>query len=190
MNMLVGDIAPVGRHSKDMLATEAQRMAEWRQLSMPGFCERMIGFSVPLNDTILVISYEGMHLLRLGPSVTVNTDLEYREYDLYDPDAGICRYLGKEWDIIGIHPGRPILSVRQDERLVLDIASETVSVVRADRVVWSSDYANFSGDWAAATFSPDGRFIVVGCPYDFDFRVFERQQEAPGEKTVPDAQHP
>lgn len=33
-------------------------------------------------------------------------------------------------------------------------------------------YQNFSGDWAAATFSPDGQFILLGCPYDFDFRVW------------------
>jgi hypothetical protein len=34
-------------------------------------------------------------------------------------------------------------------------------------------YENFSGDWAVATFSPDGRSIALGCPYDFDVVVLE-----------------
>jgi hypothetical protein len=35
-------------------------------------------------------------------------------------------------------------------------------------------YENFSGDWAIATYSPDGRYILLGCPYDFDFIALER----------------
>ena len=154
-------------------------MAEaWQQRPVPGICERMIGFSVPQDGTVLVVSYEGMHLVRLGPPVTVETDEEHAEYDLYDPDAGVCRYRGKEWDIIGLYPGRPLLTGRDGEQLVLDAEAETVSVVRGGRAVWSSAFENFSGDWAAATFSPDGRFIVLACPYDFDFRVWERTTEA------------
>jgi len=76
--------------------------------------------------------------------------------------------------IIGLFPGRPLLDGRDGERLVLDAAGLTVTVVRNGGVVWSSAFENFSGDWAAATFSPDGRFIVLGCPYDFDFRAWER----------------
>jgi hypothetical protein len=48
--------------------------------------------------------------------------------------------------------------------LVLDTTAEKVSVVKNGDPVWASDYRNFSGDWAAATFSPDGRFLVLGCP--------------------------
>jgi hypothetical protein len=153
-------------------------MAEWRQLVVPDFCERMIGFSVPQDNTVLVVSYEGMHLVRLGTPVSVETDPEYGEYDLYDPDSGVCRYRGREWEMIGLFPGRPVLTGRDGEQLMLDKEAETVSVVRGGEEVWSSTYENFSGDWAAATFSPDGRFIVLGCPYDFDFRVWERNPHA------------
>ncbi len=153
---------------------EGGLVADWRQLAIPRICERVIGFSVPQDDTVLVISYEGMHLIRLSPQVTVETDPEYREYDLYDEVSGVCRYRGREWDIIGLFPGRPILAGREGEELVLDADAETLSVVKGGQVVWRSRYENFSGDWAAATFSPDGRYIVLGCPYDFDFRVFER----------------
>jgi hypothetical protein len=39
-------------------------------------------------------------------------------------------------------------------------------------------YKNFSGGWAAATFSPEARYILLGCPYDFDFVVLERNSTA------------
>ncbi len=152
-------------------------MSEWRQLAAPTFCERIIAVSVPQGNTVLVVSYEGMHLVQLGTPVSVETDPEYREYDLYDPDSGRCRYRGREWEMIGLFPGRPVLTGRDGEQLVLDTKAETVSVVRSGEEVWSSTYENFSGDWAAATFSPDGRFIVLGCPYDFDFRVWERSPD-------------
>src|SRR5262249_51438956 len=163
-----------------------ERMAGWRQLAIPAeICERMIGFSVPQDDMVLIVSYEGMHLIRLGLPVTVETDPEYAEYDLYDSDSGVCRYPGRQWDIIGLFPGRPILTSGDGEQLVLDTEAETLTVVRGNEEEWSSSYENFSGDWAAVTFSPDGRFIVLGCPYDFDFRVWERIRDA--KPTPPDS---
>lgn len=157
------------------LASGGRRVAEeWRRLPMPNICERMLGFSVPQDDSVLVVSYKGMHLVRLGPLAAVETDPEYAEFDLYHPATGECDYRGRTWDIIGLLPGRPLLEGRDDERLVLDAAALTVSVVASGETVWSSGFENFSGDWAAATFSPDGRYIVLGCPCDFDFRVWER----------------
>lgn len=153
-------------------------MEEWRRIPVPGICERMIGFSVPRDGTVLVVSYEGTHLLRLGPPASVETDSKCSEYDIYDPDAGVCHYMDEQWDIIGLHAGRPILTGRDGEQLVLDTEAESLSVIKNGEIAWSSNFANSSGDWAAATFSPDRRFIVLGCPYDFDFRVFERATDA------------
>jgi hypothetical protein len=134
----------------------------WQRIQVPGICERMIGFSVPQQDSVLVVSYEGMHLVRLGPPVTVETDDAYCEYDLYEPATGICRYRDTDWQIIGLLPGRPLLTSPQGECLELDDKASVVSVLVAGEEVWSSHFENFSGDWAAATFSPDGRFIVLG----------------------------
>jgi hypothetical protein len=134
----------------------------------------MIGFSVPQDGEVLVISYEGVHLVRLGPKVTVETDGEFAEYDIYDPNSGMARYRGKEYRIIGLQGGNPLLESPYGERLVLDAESETLAVVQNGETVFLVPYKNFSGDWAAATFSPDGRYIVLGCPYDFDFLVLER----------------
>ena len=70
-------------------------MDQWQRLPVPPICERMIGFSVPQDGEVLVVSYEGMHLLRLGPEVTVETDEGFAEYDRYDPESGLARYRGK-----------------------------------------------------------------------------------------------
>ena len=156
----------------------------WQQITVPGICERMIGFSVPQQGSVLVISYEGTHLLHLGPPVTVETDDAYREYDVYEPATGICRYRDRDWQIIGLHPGRPLLGSPQGEWLELDGEANTISVLVGGAEVWSSRFVNFSGDWAAVTFSPDGRFIVLGCPYDFDFRVWQRAGDLPLQRTM------
>lgn len=88
---------------------------------------------------------------------------------------------GKDWQIIGLEPGRPLLTSPQGEWLELDDQANTISVVVGGEEVWSSPFENFSGDRAAATFSPDGQFIVLGCPYDFDFRVWQRTGDAAAE---------
>src|SRR5947209_2479488 len=47
----------------------------WREIPITTYiCERMLGFSVPQEGAVLVVSYEGMHLVHLGPPVTVETD--------------------------------------------------------------------------------------------------------------------
>lgn len=149
----------------------------WREIQVPSFCERLLGFSVPQQDQVLVVSYEGMHLLQLGEFITVETNPDYCEYDLYDPETGICHYLEKDWSIIGLYGGKPILNGINGEKLVLNDADQTLSIVKGlwgMRRLWYYNYSNFSGDWAATTFSPNGRFLVLGCPYDFDFRIWER----------------
>jgi hypothetical protein len=148
--------------------------AMWREIPISTYiCERMLGFSVPQEGSVLVVSYEGMHLVHLGPPVTVETDNAHCEYDLH-VSPGVWRYRDKDWQVIGLEPGRPLLTSPQGEWLELDEEGETVSVLVGGEEVWSSSFKNFSGDWAAATFSPDGQFIVLGCPYDFDFHVWQR----------------
>lgn len=149
-------------------------MSKWQTRKAPPICERMIGFSVPKANEILVISYEGMHLLHLGNEITLKTDDQFAEYDLYDTASGIVRYQGKSYQIIGLHGGQPIIESPAGERLVLDTDAETLSIVRNQQTEFSMRYKNFSGDWAAATFSPDGRYVILGCPYGFDFVILER----------------
>jgi hypothetical protein len=67
-------------------------MSKWKRLRVPPICERVVGFSVPQSGEVLVISYEGMHLLHLANEITVTTDDQFAEYDLYDPDSGKANY--------------------------------------------------------------------------------------------------
>jgi hypothetical protein len=95
-------------------------MSEWHGLSVPPICERMIGFSIPQDGQVLVVSYEGTHVIRLAAEVTVETDDEFAEYDIYDPKTGVAWYRGKEYRIIGLQGGSPLLESPRGERLVLD----------------------------------------------------------------------
>jgi hypothetical protein len=149
---------------------------QWRQVAVPPFCERMIGFSVPQDRMVLAISYEGMHVIQLGDSITIETDDAFNQYDCYNPDTGIAKYRGTTWKIIGLHAGSPLMRSPCNEELRLDSDGLRVSVFQDGTEQWSSSFENFSGDWVAATFSPDGKIIVLGCPYDFDFRVWRRDQ--------------
>jgi hypothetical protein len=149
-------------------------MVKWQQRQAPPICERMIGFSVPTADEILVISYDNYSLLKLGNPITVRRDERFVEYDLYDPKTGVASYEGISYTIIGLHGGNPILESSAGERLVLDTQSETLSILKNGHMDFSMKYKNFSGDWAVATFSTNGRFVILGCPYDFDFVVIER----------------
>ena len=150
-------------------------MSKWQKLRVPQICERMIGFSVPQAGEMLVISYEGVHILHLGNEITVKTDDKFAEYEIYDPDLGIARYQEKSYQIIGLHGGNPIIESLAGDRLLLDTKAETLSIVGNDQTDFSMKYKNFSGDWAAATFSTDGRYVVLGCPYNCDFVVLERE---------------
>ena len=151
-------------------------MSAWREIAVPAICERMLGFSVPRDGEVLVVAYDGVYILRLDSPITVERDDRFAEYDIYDPDTGIAKYRGRDYAIIGLHGGVAIESSPQGERLVLDSVAETLSVEKGGKSVWEIQYSNFSGDWAAATFCPDGRFIILGCPYDLDFKVFERAE--------------
>jgi hypothetical protein len=163
---------PTGPAAQPEIVRRLETM--WREPKVPEICERMIGFSVPQDNQVLVISYEGTHVVRIGSTITVETDEEFAEYDIYDPESGVARYRGREYQIIGLHGGVPLLESPTGERLVLDVKAQVLSVLRDSTIVYSRPYKNFSGDWAAATFSLDGRYIVLGCPYDFDFVVLER----------------
>ena len=130
---------------------------------------------MPHGENILIVSSEGMHLLHIGKSVTVETDDSPCDDDHHNSAAGICRYEGQDWNMLGLYGGNPLLTNSHGEWLELDETGETLAIFLGGEEVWSTKFENFSGDWVAATFSSDGRFIVLGCPYGCDFRVWKRQ---------------
>ena len=150
-------------------------MSKWQKRRVPPICERLLGFSIPQAGQVLILSYEGTHLLSLANEITVTTDDRFVEYDIYDPDSGVAHYQEKSYQILGLHGGNPILETPVGGHLILDEEPKTLSVVSNSQTDFSMKYNNFSGDWAAATFSDDGKYVVLGCPYDFDFVVLERE---------------
>ena len=159
-----------------LVAEHSLYVAMWHRRNTPPICERLIGFSVPKDDRILVVSYEGVHIIHLGPQIRIDTDNTFKEYDIYNPDSSFAQYDGQLYSVLGLHGGHPLHESPQEESLFVDTESKRLSVLRNGETVYTTKYENFSGDWVAATFSPDGDFIVLGCPYDFDFIILERTQ--------------
>jgi hypothetical protein len=149
-------------------------LLSWLPVSVPSFCERLIGFSVPVSNRSLVVSYEAVHILTLGETVHVDTDDSVAQYDIYDPDTGTAEYRDVVYSIIGLHGGRPLLTSPDGCDLKLDQTRQTLTVTSGTGIELSTAYENFSGDCAVATFSPDGQLLLLGCPYDFDFRLWRR----------------
>lgn len=148
-------------------------MSQWKRLENPGYiCERLIGFSVPKDGLLLIVSSDGTHLLELNDEIIVGA--ETTGHENYDTESGIARSGDNVFNIIGLYGGTPLLSTPFGEQLVLNEKKLTLSVVQNGLTLFSTPYQNFSGDWAAATFCPDGKFIVLGSPYDFDLRIFKR----------------
>jgi hypothetical protein len=152
-------------------------MANWKYVTAPSVCERVIGFSIPdEHEELLIISYEGMHTLKLGEDIVVSHDNNFQEYDLYDPDLGVASYKDRDWPIIGLMGGTPIHRSVHGEELRIDESKQRFTVRLDGKVIFKDTYKNFSGDWIAGTFSTDGNWLILGCPYDFDLIILRRSE--------------
>ncbi len=161
-------------------------MATWRDVDIPclGHIERLTGFSVPVGNRVAVISYEALHVIDLTARRIIERDETVAEGgDAYDAQTQTLHHKGISYPILGVHGGsRALLTNPLGERLAFDTSIDGPgSIVRVLHVLDADNQApidihfdDFSGDWCHATFSPDGRFIVVGAPYDL--LVLQRDQ--------------
>lgn len=161
------------------------QMQLWHQLVVPDFCERMIGFSIPNERELLLVTYDGLKIMHLTKPISIRDVREPHPYYehcephfVYNHQTKCVEAEGKIWQMLGLHPGEPLMTRPNGDQLQLNERDLTISVTRGGKPIWLSSYENFSGDWVAATFSPDDWYIVLGCPYDFDFRVWERHPSA------------
>lgn len=159
----------------------------FKQIDLPPYIfERMLGFSIPLNEEVAIISYEGIHVLNLSLPRKVQVDEKYPQgKDIYDERKQLLTYKGKEFRILGLHGGVPILKSSYSEELLLDIKKEllTVQTTKKHRVL-EFHFKDLSGDWGFATFSDDSSHILLGIPYDIF--VFERIRGIPVTAMSPD----
>jgi len=128
----------------------------WEQLKLPYVFERMIAFSIPENDEILIESYDGWHLLKLPPEVSVAHDPEGAE-DQCDVDR-----------MLGLEGGAPIMEDSQrGHRLTLELARERLLIHDSGGgLVQEIEFSDLSGDWGYATYSKDAAWLLIGAPYD------------------------
>lgn len=149
----------------------------WKKIELPGyFFERMIGFSLPLDDKVIVISYSAIHVVDLHKPDQILDDSRYRGGgDLYDKRTQTLAYNSKTFTILGLYGGQPLLENDQGEYLLLDPEGERLEVRDSKGVVsLGFDFEDLSGDWAYATFSIDYRYILLGLPYDI--YIFRRDE--------------
>lgn len=138
--------------------------------------ERQLGFSIPVDDQVLVIAYEGICLVNLTAPWEARLDDRYPVGgDIYDPNNQIVAYEGKLFHILGLYGGAPIRRSDRDEHLALDRDNHTLTIQKDDGTVhWAFHFETLSDDWAYATFSRDFNRIVLGLPYDlYAFRRAE-----------------
>ena len=146
----------------------------WNRIKLPYIFERMLAFSIPMRDCVLVLEDEALHFISLSPELEVTTDKEHAEeyLDIYDNEPNIFNYRGKLYKMLGLYGGEPILSDIYGNQLNLDAERELLEITDIEgKVIQEIQYFNLSGDWAYTTFSPDGEMLAIGVPYDlFLFR--------------------
>lgn len=145
----------------------------WTEIRLNQQWERMLGFTLPVDGKVIVISYGGLFTYYLDNPQSVEEDQRYPEGgELYDWHNQVLRYGGDEYRVIGLYGGRPVTESPYGEVLMLDTLRDILHIKGRDAVSTSEHrYCDASGDWAVATFSDDFRFALVGVPYDlFAFR--------------------
>ncbi len=154
-------------------------MVIWRDVNVFGLghIERVIGFSVPVDHRLAVISYEALYVIDLTAQRMIERDGTLTEGgDAYDTRTQTLGHEGLSYPILGVHGGsRALVTSPLGKRLAFDTSidgpdsvTRVLHVLDADNQVRTDDihFDDFSGDWCHATFSPNGRFIIVGAPYD------------------------
>jgi hypothetical protein len=162
----------------------------WRMVSTPDaqdICERIIGVTFPVEQQILIISYEGIHVVDLDGSWHVHDDDQYPEGgDIYDWKNQTATYDGKQFQVLGVHGDRPFLRNAYDERLVfihnkqrlpgqMSFRQQFQVQGKQGEVLLEYEFEDLSGDWMQVSFSPDSTTIVLATPYHFS--IFQRTEE-------------
>lgn len=168
-----------------------QRNVAWRRVECPSWtCERMIGFSLPVNGHLVLVCYCGIVTMDLAnPTAWTLDDSEeaWEGGDGYDTHAQRLHYRGTTYTMLGLHGGTPIhRSVAGDE---VHLTPPTVIDARVGRyartllvrdpsgaVTLRFHFEELSGAWGQVTFSADGDLVIAGMP--FDLFVFARETHA------------
>jgi hypothetical protein len=152
-------------------------MTIWREVDLRGIYlgDRIIGFSVPVERRIAIISYEGVSILDVNepPTLLVVDTSQPEGGDRYDQSQQVLTQGTETFPILGLFGGVPILRNDYGEEAFLGTTKDVLQVRDAGQhIVLAFEFEDLSGDWRYATFSPDGTVLVLGVPYDL--HVFHR----------------
>ncbi len=147
----------------------------WEKLNLPKFiAERFIGVTLPINDSILLVSYQGIHTLNLSKPYALLNDINYPEgRGLFNSKNNTLTYKGFVYKTLGLHGGEPTVKSPKGEHLVVDLNREVIEICdHTGRLIFDYQYEDLSGDWCVSTFSQDGQYVLLLLP--FDICVFKR----------------
>ena len=142
----------------------------WRQIILPsGIFERIIGFSLPINEQVAVIAYDAIYLVKLDTQDEFVRDTLHPEgRDIYDEHRQLLAYHDQVFGILGLHGGNPLLESKYGESISIDKEQEVLRVQeKGGNIALEFTFEDFSGDWVCASFSKDSNFLLLGMPYDF-----------------------
>lgn len=124
-------------------------------------CERVRGISIPQNNTFFILGYDEVYKATIRKKVrTKRTHFDSNE-DLAMVDSF------KELSFTNRDPNAPIVS-NNNNRISynFDPADDSVEVIcNISGEIRKIDFPTFSGDWFCATFSEDGKYMVLAEPY-------------------------
>lgn len=125
-------------------------------LSIPS--ERIIGFTIPRDGHFYVCDHDEVWTVQIGPPLTVEvTDL--RPYD----------FVAQSDAFIGWGDDRKLPILKRGDREISYDFDPTQDYVTVHFLVGGRggeiEFQTLSGDWFSASFSEDGRYLVLAEPY-------------------------
>lgn len=146
-------------------------MQAWNEIKLPYLCERLIAFSVPSDEAIYVLSYEGFHRVSLAARPEIATDkVSAENWTLYSKERKELSCEGVWHPAFGVFGGTPKVSSPLGS-IELDTRAEKLMLRTKDNKEQVINFHDLSGDWCFASFSPTGRLVALGSPYEL--RVFK-----------------
>lgn len=144
----------------------SQSNKQWLPMRLPPIFERMMAFTIPSLESVIVMSYQGLHIIELQSRVSVRTLPQHAEdYRIYSPEAHTLVFNGCIYPTLGLHGGKPILEDTEGRSLSIDAQRQYVLVHHGNEEPQKLPYDDYSGDWVHVTFSRDRNTILIGVPH-------------------------
>jgi hypothetical protein len=127
----------------------------------PPLSDRIIGFTIPKSEAFYICDHDEVWRIVIG----VTPSVEATDHSPYEFVKGRSDFLGLVF--AGCSANNPILRVGQNEIAYdFDPRNDFVTVeYKAAGRSGEIAFRTFSGDWFAASFSDEGKHLVLAEPY-------------------------